>query len=271
MPRWASEPGSFGRFRTGRPAVPPVTHAQYRAMLLDREAVGGEVAGRACSHRFRAGFSNIRSGFRSGMGEACACAADRFDRQRRHVVGGGGTAGGAGRVRGHKGRGFAGLYHDHARLRPGRRRHRPDHRSLRHRDGDGGQHRPARARLSHGRALDHAAAIHRDLFPDRARHSGDLCTADGRGVALVRTLSRARRHHRRERELRRRHDLAAAGQLGCAVGRLAHHAYRHRYILCRQHGAGAAGVARPDRRSHPAELTRTRRRRGSICKSAPMR
>ena len=72
------------------------------------------------------------------------------------------------------------------------------------------------ARLCARRAFDHAVAIHRGAFPDRARHLGDLRAADGGGLALVRALSRAGGDHRRQRQLCRRHDLAAAGQLGHA-------------------------------------------------------
>ena len=63
-------------------------------------------------------------------------------------------------------------------------------------------------------------------FADRARFVGDLRAADGGSLALVQPLPRPRGRDRRQRQLHRRHDLAAAGQLGHAVGRLAHHPYR---------------------------------------------
>ena len=50
--------------------------------------------------------------FASGLGQACAGAGDRLDRQRRHVVGRGGAAGGAGRIRRDPRRRVAGLYPD---------------------------------------------------------------------------------------------------------------------------------------------------------------
>ena len=60
---------------------------------------------------------------------------------------------------------------------------------------------------------------------------GDVRAADGGGLALVRALPRARGDHRRQRQLCRRRDLAAAGQLGRADRRLAHHPYRGRHFL----------------------------------------
>ena len=45
---------------------------------------------------------------------------------------------------------------------------------------------------------------------------GDLRSADGGSLALVRPLPGTGRRDRRERQLYRRHDLAAAGQLGHA-------------------------------------------------------
>ena len=67
-------------------------------------------------------------------------------------------------------------------------------------------------------------------IPDRAGHVGDLRAADGGGLALVRALSRACGDHRRQRQLYRRHDLAAADQLGHAGLWLARHPYRHRHL-----------------------------------------
>ena len=52
------------------------------------------------------------------------------------------------------------------------------------------------------------------IFPDRARRVGDLRAADGGSLALVRTLSRARGHDRRQRQLYRRRVLAVAGRTG---------------------------------------------------------
>ena len=60
---------------------------------------------------------------------------------------------------------------------------------------------------------------------------GDVCAADGGGLALVRTLPRTGGDHCRQRQLCRRHDLAAGGQLGRAALRLAHHPYRAWYFL----------------------------------------
>ena len=104
------------------------------------------------------------------------------------------------------------------------------------------------------RAFDHAVAIHRGAFPDRTGYLGDLRPANGGGLALVRTLSRTRRHHRRQRQLYRRHDLAAAGQLGDPVGRLAHHLHRDRDFLRADDDDGAAAlraqIGAESRRSH---------------------
>ena len=123
---------------------------------------------------------------------------------------------------------FAGLHAHHAGLRPRRRRHRQNHRPFRHRRGDVAEHRLPRHVLCAGRTFDHAVAIHRRVFPDRAWNLGDLRAPDGGGLALVRALSRARGDHRRQRQLCRRHDLAAADHLGhqSAGWRATHIAHR---------------------------------------------
>src|SRR4051812_128141 len=89
-------------------------------------------------------------------------------------------------------------------------------------------HRLPRRCQCAGGAVDPALAVRGGVFPDRARHLRDLRAADGGGLALVRALSRPCRDHRRERQLRCRHDVAADCELGHADERLALHAYRHR-------------------------------------------
>ncbi len=123
------------------------------------------------------------------------------------------AAGGAGRIRRHARRGFAGLYPHHGGFRRRRRRDRADHRPFRHRHGDGAQHRFPRLGLHPRRTFHHAVAVQCRVFPDRARHVGDLRAADGGSLALVRALSRTRGDHRRQRQLHRRHVLAAADHL----------------------------------------------------------
>ena len=186
------------------------------------------------------------------MGETWACAGDCIDRRRRHVVGRGRDVWRAGRVWRLARRGIAGVYPDHARLRSRRRRHRQNHRSLRHCHGDRAQYRLSRLSLRCGRTIEHSLAIHRGLFPDRAGVLGDFRPANGGGLALVRALPRPCRHHRGQRQLYRRHDLAAAGQLGRAVRWLANYPYRHRSVLRGNNDAVAVAVARSDRRREGA-------------------
>ena len=83
---------------------------------------------------------------------------------------------------------------------------------------------------------------------------GDVRAADGGSLALVQSLPGACGHDRRKRKLYRRHDLAAAGELGHAVVRLAHHPYRHRHLHRDRHDARGGVAAGADgggtQRSH---------------------
>ena len=116
-------------------------HAHYRAMLLDPKAAGDEVA----AVHAPSDSSKDSPLFTPDSGQAWVRLALAL------VIGSIGSVGmwsvvvvlpvvqaefGA-----TPRRGVAGLYADHARLRSRRRRHRQDHRSLRHRGGDGAQHR----------------------------------------------------------------------------------------------------------------------------------
>ena len=196
-------------------------------MRLDPEADADEVARRARPLRFTEIPPLFVPDSASGMGQACARGGDRLDRQRRHVVGGGGAAGGAGRIR-----------------RDAAARCRWPLRS-RCSASVSAASSPARSptasaswRRSALSIAFSASAMSAPGCRPRCGNSswcisliglgtvGDLRAADGGGLALVRALSRAGGDHRRQRQLCRRHDLAAAGQLGHADGRLAHHPYR---------------------------------------------
>ena len=198
-------------------------------MALDLWAIAAEVAPAVdissdLAPRFRA----VRSRLTPGMESACRRRPDRLARQRRHVVGGGRAAGGADRVRRQPGHRVAGLHHGHARLRFRRCADRQDHRPLRHRHRDRARHRHFGARLYWRRHVVVDLAIHPCAFRHRAVFVGHVRSADGGSLALVQPLPRARGRDRRQRQLHRRHDLAAAGEFRHAVDRLAHHPYRGR-------------------------------------------
>ena len=205
------------------------------------------------------------------MAPACRGRADRFARQRRHVVGGGGASRGADRVRRQPRHRLAGLHHDHARIRFRRGADRQDHRPLRHRHRHRARHRHFGPGLCRRGDVILDLAIHPGAFRDRAVLVGHLRAADGGGLALVRPLPRARGRHRRQRQLYRRRDLAAADQPRHRDDGLAQHPYRDRHLHGGGDDAGADRLADADGGGGAARPSRTRRRRASIYAFPPMR
>ncbi len=87
---------------------------------------------------------------------------------------------------------------------------------------------------------------------DRGRIVGDLRAADGGGVALVRAPARHRGDCRCNRQLYRRHALAADCQLGHSDFWLALDAYQCRGRYNRPDAPDACGSARADGHGHTA-------------------
>ena len=199
-------------------------------MTLDREAAANEVAAVEAASPLSPNSTLFVPNSRRAWTRLGRGRPDRLARQRRHVVGRGGASGGADRIRRLPRHSVARLYHGDARLRFRRRADRKNQRSLRHRHRDRARRRYPRPRLYRGGDVVVDLAIHSRAFCHRPERIGDVRAADGRSLALVRSLPGACRHDRRKRKLYRRHDLAAAGELGHAVVRLAHHPYRHRHL-----------------------------------------
>ena len=133
-----------------------------------------------------------------------------------------------------------------ARIRFRRRADRQDHRPLRHRHRDRPWHRYSRPRLHPGGDVHVDLAVHPGAFRDRAFVLRHLRPADGGGLALVRPLPGAGGRHRRQRQLHRRHDLAAAGEFRHRAIRLAHQPYRDRALHGGGDDAGADRLADAD-------------------------
>ena len=140
---------------------------------------------------------------------------------------------------------LAALHGDHGGLC--RRRHpdRPLRRQARHHDADAGRRDLARHRLRGGGVVVKLLAVrHRAGAADRhARQFRHLRPAGGRRVPLVRPAARHRRGHRRQRQLCRRHLLAALAAGYVRRRRLAPHLHDRRRDLRGDDGAAVAAAA----------------------------
>ncbi len=135
--------------------------------------------------------------------------------------------------------------------------------TLRHRRAADHRRGHAQSRLYRRGADERASGSSPGARPaDRhARQLRHLRAAGRRRLALVQAQPRHRRGHLRQRQLPRRHDLAAGPAAFRLDRRLARDPYRRRHLLRRHHAAAGLALRRPDAGVARCERRDRRRRR----------